>query len=113
MIFALNLDPETGRCLSATEDQFGAENQPRVEFLPDGDLYDYLFVDGGFVYSPPPPELPRAERDVPAGSVFSLGGNYYRAVMPIPRGEPVTRFNTEPVSILDIVNALEAARKGE
>ena len=57
-LFALNLDEADGRVLSATEDQYGAPGQPRVETLPDGDLYDYRY-DGEFIYDPlPQPEPP-------------------------------------------------------
>lgn len=113
MIYALNLDPDTGRCLSVTEDQFGADGQPRVDHFPDGDLYDYLYRDGEFIYSPPLPEYPISEKDVLIGSIFSVNNEYYRATAPIPRGEPITRFNSEPVNTVDILNALEAAQKEE
>lgn len=57
-LYALNL-AEDGRVLSATEDQYGAEGQPRVETLPEDDIYDYKYVDGEFVYDPlPQPEPP-------------------------------------------------------
>ncbi len=60
-LYALNL-AEDGRVLSATEDQYGAEGQPRVATLPEGDLYDYKYVDGEFVYDPlPQPEPPEPE----------------------------------------------------
>lgn len=58
-LFALNLDESDGRVLSATEDQYGAPGQPRVETLPDGDLYDYRYANGEFIYDPlPQPEPP-------------------------------------------------------
>lgn len=52
-LYALNL-AEDGRVLSATEDQYGAEGQPRVETLPEDDIYDYKYIDGEFVYDPLP-----------------------------------------------------------
>ena len=52
-LYALNIDPEN-RVLSATEDQYGAEGQPRVETLPEDDIYDYKYIDGEFVYDPLP-----------------------------------------------------------
>lgn len=61
-LFALNLDESDGRVLSATEDQYGAPGQPRVETLPDGDLYDYRYANGEFIYDPlPQPEPPEPE----------------------------------------------------
>lgn len=53
-LFALNLDESDGRVLSATEDQYGAPGQPRVETLPDGDLYDYRYANGELIYDPLP-----------------------------------------------------------
>lgn len=58
-LYALNL-ADDGRVLSATEDQYGAEGQPRVATLPEGDLYDYKYVDSEFIYDPLP-EPPEPE----------------------------------------------------
>lgn len=52
-LYALNL-AEDGRVLSATEDQYGAEGQPRVAMLPEDDIYNYKYIDGEFVYDPLP-----------------------------------------------------------
>lgn len=65
-IYALNLDPEDNRILSATEDKYGAEGQPRVDHLPDDDISDYRFVDGEFVYDP----LPKPPEPEPSGSDY-------------------------------------------
>lgn len=110
-MFALNLGAD-GRVLSATTEQFAAPGMPLVAALPEGDISDYLYADGEFVYSPPPAEFPRAEADVAAGAYFSMGADVYRARTAIPRGEPVTRYNAEPMSVVDIMNALQA-QKGE
>lgn len=63
MIYALNLDSETNRILSATYDEYGAEGQPRVEALPTGEteqeknINNWLYKDGEYVYDPlPEPE---------------------------------------------------------
>lgn len=57
-LYALNL-AEDGRVLSATEDQYGAEGQPRVATLPKDDIYNYKYIDGELVYDPlPQPEPP-------------------------------------------------------
>lgn len=52
-LYALNL-AEDGRILSATEDKYGAEGQPRVATLPEDDIYNYKYIDGEFVYDPLP-----------------------------------------------------------
>lgn len=53
-MIALNVDKETNRVLSALL-LFNGASMPgsvEVEALPDGNLYDYLYVNGEFVYSP-------------------------------------------------------------
>lgn len=64
-LYALNIDPEN-RVLSVTEDQYGAEGQPRVDHLPDDDISDYRFVDGEFVYDP----LPKPPEPEPSGGDY-------------------------------------------
>lgn len=51
--YALNLDAETNRVLSACiVNKFTPASMPRVNTLPEGDLYDYLFIDGEYIYQP-------------------------------------------------------------
>ena len=53
-MIALNVDKKTSRALSASL-LFNGASMPgsvEVEALPDGNLYDYLYVNGEFVYSP-------------------------------------------------------------
>ena len=53
-MYYLNLDKETSRVLSASL-LFNGTSMPgstAVETLPDGNLYDYLYVNGELVYSP-------------------------------------------------------------
>lgn len=66
-LYALNL-AEDGRILSATEDKYGAEGQPRVAELPTGetakekDISNYKYLNGGYVYDPlSQPEVPEPE----------------------------------------------------
>lgn len=57
-MYVLNLDFDN-RILSVTFDEYAPEEQPRVETLPEGDVSDYKYVDGEFVYEPlPKPEPP-------------------------------------------------------
>lgn len=53
-MYYLNLDKKTSRVLSASLLFNGASMPGSVEVkaLPDGNLYDYLYVNGEFVYSP-------------------------------------------------------------
>lgn len=113
MSYALNIDQNTGRVLSATFPQYAPETAPQVETLPEGDISNYIYSEGELVYSPSPHDYPRTTEDVAVGRIFAIGDDYYRATMPIPRGEPVTRYNSEPVGIVEILNALQEAQKGE
>lgn len=75
-LYALNLGDD-GRVLSAAEDQYGAEGQPRVATLPEGDLYDYKYVDGEFIYDPlpkPDPELQEPTADELLDILLGTGG---------------------------------------
>ena len=54
--YALNL-AENGRVLSATYPQYAPKDAQIVDHLPDGDIADYLYINGEFVFDP----LPRVE----------------------------------------------------
>lgn len=57
--YALNLD-EGSRILSATYEAYAVAGMPLVEALPDGDITDYKYIDGSYVYDPlPKPEPPQ------------------------------------------------------
>ena len=63
--YALNL-AEDGRILSATFSQYASESQPLVDTLPEGDISEYLYLEGEYVHSPlpepePEPTVPTAE----------------------------------------------------
>ena len=53
--YALNL-ADDGRILSVTYSKYAPEDAPRVAELPDGDLYEYRYVNGVFVHDPLPKE---------------------------------------------------------
>ena len=53
-MYYLNLDKKTSRVLSASI-LFNGTSMPgsiKVETLPNGNFYDYLYINGEFVYSP-------------------------------------------------------------
>lgn len=61
-MYALNLDSATGRILSATFPEYAAADNVIVDALPEGDISDYLYVDGAYIYEPlPKPVEPEAE----------------------------------------------------
>ena len=51
--YALNI-AEDGRILSATFEKYASENTPLVDTLPDGDISEYRYVNGGYIYDPRP-----------------------------------------------------------
>lgn len=60
MRYALNL-AEDGRILSVTYEQYAAPGQPIVDTLPEGNISDWKFVGGQYVYDPlpiPPEPVP-------------------------------------------------------
>ena len=61
-MYALNLS-EDGRILSACIilPNGNYDDMPIVDTLPEGDITDYLYVEGAYVYDPlPEPEEPEA-----------------------------------------------------
>lgn len=61
MRYALNL-AEDGRILSVTYEKYAPADAPLVDELPEGNVADYRYVDGEYIYDPiPEPELPVAE----------------------------------------------------
>lgn len=61
MRYALNL-ADDGRILSVTFEQYAAPGQPIVDTLPEGDVNDWLYKGGKYVYDPlPRPEPPEPE----------------------------------------------------
>lgn len=56
MLYALNLS-EDSRILSVTFNKFAPAEQPIVETLPEGDVTDYKYENGKYIYEPlPKPE---------------------------------------------------------
>ena len=54
-MYALNIS-NNGRILSATYAKYAPEDAVRVDKLPEGDISEYLYVDGEFIYDPMPVE---------------------------------------------------------
>ena len=60
-MYALNLG-ENNRILSATYAKFAVPGQPIVDTIPKGNINDYRFVNGGYIYDPlPVPPEPTPE----------------------------------------------------
>lgn len=53
MKYALNLSAD-GRILSATYEKYAPADAVLVDELPEGDISDYLYQDGAYIYDPLP-----------------------------------------------------------
>lgn len=70
-MYALNL-AEDGRILSATYQRYAAPHMVTVETLPDGNICDYRYIEGAYVYEPlPKPEEPAVEEDATTDEVLN------------------------------------------
>ena len=77
MKYALNL-AEDGRTLSVTFEKYAPEDAVKVEEFPDGNVADYRYVDGEFIYDPlPEPEQPKPEPTAEEILNALLGVNRY------------------------------------
>ena len=90
MTYALNLDKTTNRILSVTYAEYAAPDTVFVEAIPDGNIADYLYVDGTFIYNPLPKPDERAafkvSRNITAGEYITINGVMYKAISNIPDG---------------------------
>lgn len=65
MKYALNL-ADDGRILSVTYEQYAAPGQPIVDTLPEGNVNDWKYVGGQYVFDPlpvPPEPIPEPSAD--------------------------------------------------
>ena len=65
------------------------DGMPVVEVLPEGNITDYLYVNGEYIYNPlPKPSVfPIAPRNVVEGEYITVNGTLYKAIANIPNGE--------------------------
>ena len=80
MKYALNL-AEDDRILSATYEEYATEGLHIVDELPDGDLHDYLYSDGSYVYDPVPDESGNVVQDPQADTDAMLVDHEYRLTL--------------------------------
>lgn len=52
-----------------------------------------------------------APDNIAAGTVFEVGGTYYRALAAIARGEAITGVNAAPTSVADEINAINESEE--
>lgn len=89
-MYALNLSDD-GRILSVTYPEYAPEDAVIADTLPDGDISDYLHIDGAFVHDPIPETVtvPTASRNITAGEYTTVNGVLYKATANIPNGEQI------------------------
>ena len=109
-MYALNLG-ENNRILSATFAEFAPPSQPRVRILPTGNITDYLYENGGYVYDPlpvpPEPKLTVTAKMMP-GEYFTVGNDIYQATTTIPAGDAVIPgTNCIVINMADALNELK------
>lgn len=61
MKYALNLSDD-GRILSTTFEKYAPDGAILVDELPDGDVSDYRYQDGVYIYDPLPKPEPAEEQ---------------------------------------------------
>ena len=52
-MYALNINNETNRILSATFSKYATNDAIIVDTLPDDNITDYLYINGKYVYDMP------------------------------------------------------------
>ena len=76
-MYSLNLDKD-GRILSACVCLEGFEYENVVNTLPDGNISDYRYINGEYVYDPLPEPEPQPEEpttDDVLDALLGIGGN--------------------------------------
>lgn len=92
MNYALNL-AEDNRILSACVvfSNIKYNGMTMVDTLPDGNLPDYRYVKGQYIYDPQPEPsvFPTAPRNIVTGEYITVNGTLYKATVNIPSGERI------------------------
>lgn len=70
--YALNISDD-GRVLSATYEEYAGPNSVIVNFLPEGDISEYKYINGKYIHDPlPEPEIePRSEITVTTDDILN------------------------------------------
>lgn len=89
------------------------DGMPIVEELPEGNLPDYRYIDGKYVYEPfpKPSTLPVAPRNITEGEYITIGGVMYKATTNIPNGANIITGQNAVVTTIE--EQLYEMMKGE
>lgn len=112
MRYALNLG-EDGRILSVTFEKYAAENMPLVDILPDGDVSDYIYQNGEYIYDPLiiPFTFPVAPRNIMVDEYITVNGVLCKATTNIPNGASIITGQNAVVTTVE--EQLYEMTKGE
>lgn len=81
MKYALNL-ADDGRILSVTYEEFAAKGMSIVEEIPEGNIVNYKYINGEFIYDPlPEPKQPEREPTAQDDTDAMLVDHEYRLTM--------------------------------
>lgn len=111
-MYALNLNSDNRILSACVVLPTTPADLPRVDTLPDGDINDWMFIDGQYVYdplpAPPVPDKLTASTKVAPDEYFSIGGRIYKATTTIPAGDTVIPgTNCVSVNMTDILNSMQ------
>lgn len=114
MKYALNL-AEDNRILSACVmlPRGSYDGMPIVDELPEGDIYEYRYVNGEYIHDPlpKPSTLPVAPRNITEGEYITVGGVLYKATTNIPNGASIITGQNAVVTTVE--EQLYEMTKGE
>ena len=89
------------------------DGMPIVEELPEGNLPDYFYVNGEYVYDPlpKPSAIPTAPRNITEGEYITVYGVLYKATTNIPNGASIITGQNAVVTTVE--EQLYEMTKGE
>lgn len=89
------------------------DGMPIVYELPEGNLPDYRYIDGEFVYDPlpKPSNLPVAPHNITEGEYITVNGVLYKATENIPNGASIITGQNAVVTTVE--EQLYEMTKGE
>lgn len=109
-MYALNLNTDNRILSACVVLPSTPASMPRVDALPEGDINDWLFVNGEYVYDPLPVPVSeiRAKAKFALGEYFIIDGIIYQSTTTIPAGDAVIPgTNCAVISMADALNALK------
>lgn len=100
-MYALNLDNDNRILSACVVLPSTPDTMPRVKALPEGDVNDWLYVGGEYVYDPlPAPEAAvYADRNYEIGEVATVEGTLYEFLANVARGCRIDSHNAVPTTM--------------